>query len=426
MKEDLLHFIWRTKRFDQSNMLTTAGESVQIIAFGHYNTHAGPDFLNAKLYVDTTLWAGNVEMHLKSSDWQQHGHEEDKSYDEAVILHVVWEEDRTILRKNGEKIPCLELKNRISSHLVATYKELLANENWIPCQKLFPQVSDFNKEMWLERLTIERLERKSAAIHALLEATKNNWEETFYRFLARNFGSKVNNEPFELLAQSLPMLILAKHKNSQLQIEALIFGQAGLLEEDFSDDYPLSLQKEYRFLQKKYSLLSLNKEIWKFLRLRPANFPTVRLAQFAALIYQSVHLFSKILESSDVQAVKKLLQSSPSEYWRTHYLFDKNSKELSKKLGAEAINSLIINTIVPFIFLYGKIKKEQDLQDKAINCLESLPPEKNNIIEEWHALGIKTAHAGRTQALLQLKNEYCDSRRCLECMVGTEILRSHK
>ena len=423
MKEDFLHFLWRTKRFEPSHLQTTQGETLQIIDFGTYNTNAGPDFLNAKIRIGNTLWAGNVEMHLRTSEWQNHGHSQDKHYDRAVILHVVWEENTQIERTNGALIPCLTLKNIISSKLVTAYLALQAKENWIPCEKLFPTVSELTKEMWLERLTIERLERKSEEIEQLLVATKNHWEETFYHFLARSFGSKVNAVAFDALASAVPMSILGKHKNSLSQIESLVFGQAGFLADEWKESYPAMLKKEYQFLQKKYTLQPIEKEMWKFLRLRPANFPTIRLAQFASLIHQSSHLFSKILVAQTVKEVEKLFQTEVSDYWQTHYIFEKASPPRSKKFGKEAIKVLIINVIIPFVFLYGKMRKEEDLQNRALVWLEMLEPESNTIIAEWKKLGLEATHAGRTQALLQLKNEYCTPHRCLHCAIGNAILQ---
>ena len=422
MKEDLLHFVWRTKRFDLSDLKTTEGEEIQIQSFGEHNTHAGPDFFNAKIKIGDTLWAGNVEMHLNSSDWNKHNHSNDRAYDN-VILHVVLEEDEPIFRKSGERIPALALKKRISEKLSKTYLKLLHNEYWIPCQHHFFEVTEMKRNIWLDRLLVERLESKTDIIHQRLEQNKQHWEETFYQFLARNFGVKVNNDAFEQLARATPLIHLSKHKNDLFQIEAMLFGQAGMLEEDFEDDYPNRLKKEYNFLKKKYQLEPIDKVNWKFMRLRPANFPTIRIAQFAQLIFQSAHLFSKILEAKNVEALEKLFKIEPSDYWKTHYTFDNESEEKPKKLGKTAIHLFIINTIAPFLFVYGRQKAESAFQDKALALLESLKPEKNSIIDGWKNLGVKPESAAQTQALLQLKNEYCNQKRCLECSVGAAILK---
>jgi len=422
MKEDLLHFVWRTKRFDLFALKTTEGEPIQIQSFGEHNTHSGPDFFNAKIKIGDTLWAGNVEMHLNSSDWNKHHHSNDRAYDN-VILHVVLEEDEPIFRKSGERIPALELKKRISEKLSKTYLKLLHNEYWIPCQHHFFEVSEMKRNIWLDRLLVERLESKTNLIHQQLQQNKQHWEETFYQFLARNFGVKVNNDAFEQLARATPLIYISKHKNDLFQIEAMLFGQAGMLEEEFEDDYPNRLKKEYHFLKTKYKLEPIDKVNWKFMRLRPANFPTIRIAQFAQLIFQSAHLFSKILEAENVEALEKLFKIEPSDYWKTHYTFDNDSEEKPKRLGKTAIHLFIINTIAPFLFVYGTQKAETAFQDKALSLLESLKPEKNSIINGWKDLGVMPESAAQTQALLQLKNEYCNQKRCLECSVGAVILK---
>ncbi len=422
MREDFLHYLWRMKRFDLENLRTTQGEKITINQFGSHNHDAGPDFLNARVTIGETLWAGNVEIHINSSDWNVHGHQSDKAY-ENVILHVVFEEDKPILRPSGERIPCLELRKRIPPNLHKTYLKLLNNEHWIPCQHHFYSVADMTKNLWLDRMLVERLERKTEDISTILKQNKNNWEETFYRSLAKNFGVKVNAFPFEMLAQSLPLLTLAKHKSNHLQIEALLFGQSGLLEEELQDAYPNQLKKEYDFLRKKHSLSPIPSQSWRFLRMRPANFPTIRLAQFATLIYQSVHLFSKILEAETVKEIEALFSITLHDYWKTHYVFDKESEARNKTLGRSTIHLFIINTIVPFLFLYGKEKVEESYKDKAFRLLEELKPEKNSIINGWKALGMEPDSAYQSQALLELKNEYCNATRCLQCGIGNKILR---
>lgn len=422
MKEDLLHYVWRSRRFDFQNLLTTIGEPLEIITTGTHNTHAGPDFFDARIRIGDTLWAGNVEMHLRASEWQNHRHGEDRAYDN-VVLHVVWEEDVPVLRSNGERIPCLEMQKRIAPALLKTYRELLHNEYWVPCQHHLHRVPDITRQLWLDRLMVERLEAKTATIAASLEGNQQHWEETFYQFLARNFGLKINAEPFEALARSLPLNILSKHKNNLLQIEALLFGQAGLLDVVFEDEYPQKLKKEYAFLQHKYNLSPLQGSQWKFLRLRPANFPTIRIAQFATLIHQSAHLFSKILAAQNLTELENMFELSLSNYWQTHYVFDKASTKRSKTLGQTAIHLLVINTIAPFLFVYGKLKAEPDLCDRAIRLLESVPPESNSIIDHWKSLGLAPAAAAQTQALLQLKNQYCDQKQCLRCALGNVVLK---
>ncbi|MEZ4953387.1 MAG: DUF2851 family protein [Saprospiraceae bacterium] len=422
MKEDFLHFLWRFRRFDQAGLVSTAGETIDIIHPGEHNSHAGPDFSNARVRIGGTLWAGNVEMHLKSSEWSAHNHQQDEAY-RNVILHVVMEEDKPVLRPDGSRIPCLEMKKRVPTKLLGTYQKILHNEYWIPCQHQFSSVPELTKKLWLDRLLVERLENKTELIKTVLLKNKMDWEETFYQFTARNFGLKINVEPFELLARSLPQNILARHKDNLLQIEAMVFGQAGMLEKEFTDDYPNELKKEYLFLKNKFNLSPINSVMWKFLRLHPGNFPTIRLAQFAKLIYGSVHLFSKILEVENLKEIEGLFSVKLSGYWLTHYVFEKESEKRNKSFGKEAIRLMTINTIVPFLFLYGNEIKEEVFKDKALRLLEELKPEKNTIIKGWESLGVVADSAYQTQALLQLKNEYCNKKRCLECSIGGAILK---
>ena len=422
MKEDFLHFLWRTRRFDPTNLATTDGEFLEILHPGEHNSHAGADFSNARLRIGETTWAGNVEMHLKSSDWLKHNHQHDRAYG-SVILHVVLDDDQPILREDGSRIPCLEMKKRVPQRLAANYQKLIHNENWIPCQHFFYAVPSMSKNLWLDRLLVERIEQKTGAVRDSLAQNRNDWEETFYQFIARNFGLKVNAEPFEVLARSLPQKILAKHKDNLHQVEAMLFGQAGLLDAGFEEDYPNGLKKDYLFLQKKYSLAPLNPVMWKFLRLHPGNFPTIRLAQFARLVCQSVHLFSKILEVENQAHIEQLFEAKLDGYWLTHYTFGNVSPKKNKSLGKDTVRLLTINTIVPFLFLYGEMRGEDVFKNKALRLLEALPPEQNAIIAAWANLGVEAKSAYQTQALLQLKNVYCDRKRCLECAIGAAILK---
>ncbi len=424
IREDFLHYLWRMQQFSFENLATTTDVPIQIINFGELNTDAGPDFLNAKIKIGETVWVGNVEMHVKASEWLKHKHQEDEAYNN-VILHVVYDNDKTILRKTGEPIDALELRKRIPANIIGQYVRLMNNESWIPCQYHFPKIPAITKSSWIDRLMIERLEGRVEILRKELTANENNWEVTFYHRLARNFGSKINTEPFEVLAKTTPLLTLAKHKNNLFQLEALIFGQAGFLHEDFEEEYPNTLKKEYEFLQKKYGLFPLMAAIWRFMRLRPANFPTVRLAQFAALIHQSTHLFSKILEADSIEAIRALFDGiEVSEYWLTHYKFDKPSKKRTKKLGKSTINLFIINTIVPFLFYYGREKGLETYEKRALAFLEQLPPESNHIINKWQELKYKPQSAYHTQALLELKKNYCEQKRCLDCAIGNKIINS--
>ena len=422
MKEELLHYVWRTKRFEFLNLKTTAGEPLEILQFGVYNTDAGPDFFNARVQIGDTIWAGNIEMHLKASDWYKHQHQHDRAYDN-VILHVVLEEDEVIVRSNNSRIPCMEVKRRISPKLVQNYQKLIRSAYWIPCQEQLVGISNFTLQFGMERLLIERLLSKASRMTSVLQEQKNDWDDVFYRFLARNFGLKVNAIPFEDLARTLPLRLLLKHKDRLFQIEALLFGQSGLLEDEFEDTYPRKLKQEYAFLRQKYSLQPLKKESWKFLRLRPANFPTIRIAQLATLIYQSHALFGKVLAAANIKEIENMFEVKLSNYWKDHYRFDKLSTVKAKKaLGKSTIHLFVINTIAPFLLLYGQQSGEEKFKDKALQLLEELPAEKNRIIRGWEALGITPESAYQSQALLQLKGQYCDRYKCLDCAIGHAIL----
>jgi hypothetical protein len=423
MQEDLLHFAWRLKRFDLSDLHTTDGQSIEILQFGEANAHAGPDFTNARIRIDNTLWAGNVEMHLKASDWRLHRHQEDRAYDN-VILHVVLEEDEIIYRPDGQRIPCLELRRRIPQKIARIYKSLLRNEYWIPCQHQWHGVKESVKALWIDRLLIERLEEKTIGMAERLEVNGQDWELTFYQLLARGFGMRVNVEAFEQLARSLPLKLLQRYKNRLFQLEALLFGQAAMLEEDFEEEYPQKLQMEYRFLRRKHNLHPIPQQQWKFLRMRPANFPSIRIAQFAMLIHQSAHLFSKMLAAKNVAEIEHMFELKISNYWRDHYVFGKRSAPRQKALGRSMIHLLIINVIAPLLFLYGKSRQEEACKDQAIRLLEEIPAEKNHVIQKWSALGMEVRTAYESQALLQLKHQYCDKKRCLECAVGGAFLRA--
>lgn len=424
LPERFLHYIWQFQLFEHQGLQSADGELIQIIHTGLLNHHAGPDFLDARIQIGKTLWAGHIEIHKKSSDWLQHNHQEDGAY-ENVVLHVVYEHDQAIHRQDGTVIPTLALKDKIAENYIKKYWLLLQNQQWIPCQSQFKGVLEFPMRfsLWLDRLVVDRLEQKTKPIHQLLAQNNNNWEQAFYQFLARGFGAKVNADAFEQLAKSLPLLILAKHKNNLTQLEALLFGQAGLLEKELEEEYPLALKKEYTFLQKKYKLHPLQASSWKFGRIRPANFPTIRIAQLAKLIQQSTHLFSKILEAETVKDIHQLFNLKLQNYWLTHYQFDKETQKRNKSLGKNAIDLLLINTIIPFLFVYAKAKADNSYQDKALNWLSQLPAETNSIVSNWENLGLKVTSAQDSQALLQLKNVYCNEKRCLECTVGDLIMK---
>ncbi len=417
MKESILHYIWQFRLFPVQDLKTTDGQTVEIIDPGKPNTDAGPDFFNAKIKIDNTLWAGNIEIHSLSSDWVRHHHTTDKAYDN-VILHVVNKADANVFRTNGDSVAQLELA--VPDHIRINYDELLREKKWIPCADKIHQVPLFLVNDWKNSLLVERLEQKTEMIETLLSQSNNHWEEAFYVSMARSFGFGTNSEAFERLARSLPMSILAKHKDNIFQLEAMLFGQAGLLENTVNDEYQLNLQKEYRFLQSKYQLKPIESSEWKLLRLRPDNFPHVRLSQFAALIHRSTKLFSKIIESDNLQVMRGLFICEVSDYWKKHFLFGKESSVSGKRLGSKSIDILLINTVVPFLFAYFK-KKNSD-NDIALKLLELIPAEKNVIIRKWMELGIGAFSAFDSQALLQLKKKYCDEKKCLRCRIGHKVL----
>lgn len=422
MKEDFLQFIWRHGLYQKEKLETTDGTRVEILSAGQSNYDSGPDFFNARIKIGETTWAGNIEIHQKSSHWYLHHHDTDAAY-ENVILHVVEAYDRPVKVKNHE-LPTLVLSYR--DEIRDNYERLLKSNRWIACEERLATVDPFILRFWFSALMIERLESKTKEIVKLLQQNQNNWNETFYQLLARNFGMKTNALPFELLAKSLPLSILSKHKNDLFQTEALLFGQSGLLNNSLlGDDYFLSLRKEYSFMYKKYALAGMESHLWKFMRLRPINFPTVRIAQLAALIHHSSALFSHVLETESPDELQKLFTVKASGYWDTHYRFNKPSDENKPKvLGETAFNNLVINTIVPMLFVYGDQHMDQGMKDRALLLLEKLAPEENQIIRKWQDSGIKSRSAFETQALLQLKNNYCDHKKCLNCQLGAKIITS--
>jgi hypothetical protein len=422
--EDFLHYIWKFRLFERGSLQTTSGEPVEILAVGTHNKDSGPDFANARIKIGDTTWAGNVEIHLSSSDWRKHNHTTDKAYDN-IILHVVYRDDDPLTLTDGRQVPTLELKDRIPGELYSRYHNLVyGNQTIIPCEATIGKLDDFTLKTWFTRILVERLEKKSEAVLAALQLNRGDWEETFYQFLAANFGFKTNALPFELLAKSLPQSILGKHKNNVLQIEALIFGQAGFLDEEPADEYPRKLKTEYDFLRKKFNLTPIDKHLWKFMRMRPLNFPTVRLAQFAALVVNSNHLFSKLLETEDPKALQKLFTAiKVNTYWDEHYQFDKPSKPALKNMGETSANLLLLNTLALFLFSYGRYNQQQHYIDRSLKLLENLPGESNNIIADFKSLGVKANSAFESQALLELKNYYCNYKKCLQCSVGNKILK---
>jgi len=421
MKEDFLKFVWQQSIFNTSALQSTNGESIEIINKGFPNDDSGPDFLNAKVKIGEQLWAGNVELHVNSSLWEVHNHQNDKAYNN-VILHVVFEDDKPIKNQKGNLIPTLELKGLIPKYVYQNYLELLESKLWIPCENLMQEDDFKNIKLWYESLLIERIEGKSKTIEKRLIETKFNWEQIFFEEMAKCFGLKQNILPFELVAKSIDFNQLLTHADQLTQLEAILFGQAGFLNDKINDGYYQSLQKEYQFLKQKFNLNPIDSSIWKFLRLRPANFPTVRLAQLASLIYTHKRIFATILNANQLKDIYKIFNVSTSEYWKTHYHFSKNSTQKSKSIGKSKINIIIINAITPLLFLYSKHKNEEHIAEKVLNWLNKMKPETNSIVSKWKSLNLPIENAVDSQALLQLKNNYCNFKRCLDCRIGKNIL----
>ena len=421
MKEEFLYYLWENRLIDKA-LQTTEGEAVEVVSTGYRNTNSGPDFLEAKIQIGDKLWAGQVEIHVKASDWNRHGHGSDKAY-KNVILHVVYEDDA-----KTTDLPTLELKGHFDETLFTNYQRFISSKAWIPCANSIVQVPPFTRLSWLDRMAVERLESKSESVIKILNTNQFDWEDALYQLLMRYFGLKVNNEAFETLAKMLPFKTLLKHADNLLQVEAMLFGCAGLLEGEFDEDYPQLLQREFAVMKAKFNLLIMPAERWKFMRMRPSNFPTIRLAQMAQLIHKNGPLFAKIREAATVDEVKKLFDVAASEYWETHYRFGVNlsyhgSQKTPKRLGAATADILIINAVVPLLFCYGKLHKDETFCDTALQFLEATAAEDNIVIRHFAQCGITVQNAMQTQALLHLFNIYCKRKRCLECRIGHVLMR---
>jgi hypothetical protein len=419
MTEEFLVTIWKYGLFDRTSLISDSGENVEVIALGEHNAHAGPDFVNARIRIGNTLWAGNVEIHINASDWKKHHHQHDKAYDN-VILQVVLNADQTTKRTNGTAIPTVALK--FDSQLYANYTYLIGNKAWILCHGHIARIDPLILRSWLSSVMVERLESKTIFIDDLLEKYQYNWEEVFYILLARSFGFHMNADPFERTARSLPLLLLNRHKNNLFQLESLLFGQAGFLSGEGRDEYESRLKAEYHHLRHKYELKPVDNPCWKFMRLRPVNFPTVRLAQFAALICTSTGLFRKVIETEDLPSLIRLFSVSASTYWDNHYRFGAVTTARQKTLGTEASGALLINTVIPLVFFYGLKKGDDKLKTRAIELLSRMPAERNAVISRWGKAGVIAESALDSQALLELRSRYCQKKQCLKCMVGIKIV----
>lgn len=424
MKEEFISFLWKFSYYNKASLNTTDGEPIKVINPGEENTDAGPDFFNSKIKIGDTTWVGNVEIHTKSSDWIKHNHQNDKAYD-SVILHVVLNDDLSIRRESGEKIPTVILQYDFAFE--NKYLKLMKNKQWIACENYLQGINKFQVHFWLAKVGIERLHEKSESIYKILISNNYDWEEGLYISIAGSLGMKINTDPFIMLLKSIPHITLLKYKNNLFQLEAILFGQAGFLDDSlFGDEYFEKLKKEYNYLRKKHKLRPIMFYLWKFLRLRPSNFPGIRIAQLSVLIYTSSSLFSKIIGIDDLSSIKSLFNVKASEYWDTHYVFNKPSRKKIKQLGSNSIDLIIINTVIPYIFVFGNEKGLEHLKERAIRFLEEMKPEKNAIIKRWENYGIEIPNAFYSQALIYLKRNYCDKKECLKCKIGNEIITTEK
>lgn len=421
--EELLHYVWKHKILPLEPLLTTDGRRVEVIDTGLQNPHAGPDFFNSKLRIGDTVWVGNVEVHSLSSDWERHGHQLDKAYNN-VILHVVEQADTEVTCANGRNVPQLVLA--IPTQVSERYNELRQADRFPPCYRMVPRLSSLTIHSWLSALQVERLEQKTQAISNRLKQTDNHWEDVFLITLSRNFGFGVNGDAFEWWASHLPFRAVDKHRDNLFQVEALFLGTAGLLDEqlDHADTYYESLQREFAYLRHKFELPhSTPCPPWRLLRLRPGNFPHLRLAQLASLYHREQALFSRAMEANNLDELRQLFRISPSPYWEEHYNFATTSPHTSKQLSISSLNLIIINTVVPFLYAYGLHRGNEVLCERATRFLESLKPESNYVTRMWEAAGLKAQHAADSQALVQLQLSYCDKKECLRCRFGYEYLR---
>jgi len=428
MKEEFLHYVWKYRLYDCESLVDSNGNRIEVIVPGEYNRDSGPDFFNARLKIGDTLWAGNIEIHVNSSDWFRHGHDSDHIYNN-VILHAVFVSDRKAVTASGITPPELVL-----CPLPGIYEKYLKYANnplLIACQNDLQHVDGYFVTHWLNYLAVERLQEKAGAIEEILVETGNDWEETMYRLLARYFGARVNTDNFERLARSLPLKIIRKHADNRLQVEALLFGMAGMLDgelfrEAVGDRYLSDLMREFRILSAKYSLVPMHGWLWKFHRLRPAGFPTIRISQLAALLSRSRPLFSEIIESDSSADLHELLDNPATEYWSNHYTFGNESKQRTGHAGTGTIDIILINVVAPMIFVYGKHRDNNELRNRALDILENLKPESNKITSEWSCIGIEASSALESQALNNLLNGYCRLRRCLDCRIGQKLISMGK
>lgn len=420
--EDLFQFIWQQGLFDHHALRTTDGRAVEVVKAGRIQVDSGPDLTDAQVRIDGQLWAGTVEVHLRSSDWNAHGHERDAAY-ENVVLHVVFEHDAEVRMRNGASPPTVELHSRVSSDSISLYRSLMRGQGFVPCASQIAQVDKARIGAWLERVLVERLQRKAREVETLYAKLNHDPAETLYHLLARAFGLKVNAEPFGMLAHALPLKVILKYRDDALRTEALLFGQAGLLQVDFVEQYPRELQQEHALLARMHGLHPAPVTAWKFNRMRPVNFPTVRIAQFAQLLMRCDGDLGVLLSTDSAEELFDRLDVEAGAYWRTHYRFDAQSASRPKRLGRAGAQHLMINAIVPGLFALGRLQGRDEMEERALRLLEQLPAERNQLLASWADLGLVADSAARGQALIELKNLYCARRRCLSCTIGNQLLR---
>lgn len=422
MKEDFLHYLWKHQLFSKSKLFTINHKSICVHSPGFLNLYSGPDFFSAKIQIDDLVWVGNVEVHINSSDWYAHHHEIDKNYD-SVILHVVWNDDVEVFASNNNSIPTLELKNYISNDLIKNYQALSnINKDWIPCEKMISSVDSFLLENWKTRLYFEKLESKSVLIKELLEKSNNDYEAVLFQLVAKNFGLNINGEAFLSLVNSFDFSIVRKEQSNLTVLTSLLFGQAGFLEDEIEENYYIKLKKEYQYLRHKYKLIPISKNRFEFFRLRPSNFPTIRIALLAGLYNKHQNLFSKLLKCKKLEDFYLLIEVTLDSFWDTHFTFEKESKKRKKKFSRQFIDLLIINTIIPLKFMYLKNREVVD-EDSLLQLIREIKPEKNTIISKFNELKVTSRNAFDSQALIQLKNNYCAKKLCLQCAIGNAILK---
>ena len=421
MPEDFLHFIWLYQLFDHLRLQSTLGEDIQVLSPGVHNHNSGPDFSEARIRIANTLWVGNVEIHVSSSDWLLHQHQYDPAYSN-VILHVVFEDDLKTKNGNLEHLPTVELKGRIDQSKFLQWKRLNKNTTWLPCEKLIANVPPIVVSQMITRSAIDRLERKVEDVEIVLSKLNGHWDSALMQTLIIALGSKVNKESFRSFASLLPYEFIRKNERENLKLQALLFGIAGFLEGELKDEYPRKLKEEFTFLKRKYEFTIMNVTNWKFMRMRPSNFPTIRIAQLAQL-FSNWSAFSKCLfYGQDILEVNSYFIEEINPYWQSHFRFDKRSTFKTKKMGISMLNNILINGVVPFLYAYGKQHDELRFQDSALAILEHLKPETNNILREWKSRGIEAKSALESQGLIELKNNYCSSKKCLSCKIGVWIL----